>query len=186
MQRPPLLDPDDRPAPSEDRITTWAEREAERLLDALASLDPAAPRWNFTTGPQVGAFIPRRMLHETTIHRWDLEDASGAPGPIRDDVAIDGVREYLEVLLLRSGNWHGRPAVVRTNLRGGPRLDLLLRPGEQASVQVDGDRTAPPGATLEAAPVEMLLAWWGRRPLTTLLTAGDDELITEVRRYAGT
>ena len=186
MRRPPPLDPDDRPAPSDDRITAWAEREAERLLVALASLDPAAPRWNFTTGPQVGAFIPRRMLHETTIHRWDLEDATGAAGPIREEVAIDGVHEYLEVLLLRSGDWHGDPAVVRTSLRGGPRLDLMLRPGEQASVQVDGDPTAPPDAILEAAPVEMLLAWWGRRPLTTLLTSGDDELITEVRRFART
>jgi hypothetical protein len=77
----------------------WAEKQAELLFGALARLDHEAPRWNFSPGPQLGAFIPRRMHHETAIHRWDLAGAQGSPEPFADEVAADGVIEYLEVFL---------------------------------------------------------------------------------------
>jgi hypothetical protein len=65
MQRPPEPDVDDRPAADDDRVVAWADQQADLLLDALERLDPEAPRWNFSLGPQLGAFIPRRMHHET-------------------------------------------------------------------------------------------------------------------------
>src|SRR5690625_5299130 len=124
MQRPPPLEPDDRPHAEDARDVDWARRETTKLVTALEQLDPAAPRWNFTTGPQVGAFIPRRMLHETTIHRWDLQGAYGQSGHFDTEVARDGVREVLEALRLRWGPWEGPPAIVRTQIEGGPTIDL--------------------------------------------------------------
>jgi uncharacterized protein (TIGR03083 family) len=142
MERPPPLDPDARPAAEDDGVVDWAREQAAGLLDALERLDPTAPRWNFTTGPQVGGFIPRRMLHETTIHRWDAEGANGILGDLDVEVARDGVREYREVLRRRWGAWDGGPVVVRTELEGGPTIDLALRPGEEPGVRVDPDPAA--------------------------------------------
>jgi uncharacterized protein (TIGR03083 family) len=191
MQRPPALDPDDRPSASEDRIVEWAREQAVGLLEALGRLDPTAPRWNFTTGPQVGGFIPRRMLHETTIHRWDAEGANGIDGHLDVEVARDGVREYLEVLRLRWGAWGGNPAVVRTEVAGGPTIDLVLRTGEQPDVRVDAVASEPGGVataevTLHAEPELAYLAWWGRRPLDTIAVDGDPSLLAQVRGYART
>lgn len=196
MHRPPRLDPDDRPEADDDRIVAWAEEQAARLLTALRHLDPDAPRWNFTTGPQVGAFIPRRMLHETTIHRWDLENAYGTPGSIGEDVARDGVREYLEVLRLRWDPWEGEPAVVRTDLGGGDTIDLRLEPGAEPQVRSidagseDGapvdDVATEPDVILQADPVTLYLAWWGRRSLTASLIAGEAAVVGRVRAVART
>jgi uncharacterized protein (TIGR03083 family) len=184
MRRPPAPDPDDRPDVHDDRVVDWAADQAAALLDALAELDPEAPRWNFSPGPQVGAFIPRRMLHETTIHRWDAEGAVGARSPIDPVVAADGIVEYLEVFLPRSGAWAGRPTVLHTVVDGGPTLELLLEPGATA---VLGD--APlrvPDIVVGGSPEAVLLAWWDRAPLEALRTAGDADALADVRNFAYT
>ncbi len=204
--RPAPPDPDDRPTVEDDRVAEWAREQAAGLLQALEALDPAAPRWNFTTGPQVGAFIPRRMLHETTIHRWDAEGAQGSDARIEVEVARDGVREYLEVLRLRWGPWGGRPATVRIEVAGGPTIELVLRPDEEPDVQVDAPAEDPgpqpdvqvdaglqgsqPAsgdvAVIRADPVAAYLAWWGRRSLVELGRDRDAALLTQVRDYART
>ena len=184
MERPPPLDPDDRPDASDDRIVAWANEQADLLLTALEHLDPDAPRWNFTTGPQVGAFIPRRMLHETTIHRWDLQGAYGIRGNLDVEVARDGVREYLEVLRLRWDPWGGQPAVLRTEVEGGPTINLVLRTDEQPDVRVEADNSSEPDATLRADAPTLFLAWWGRSPLGASLIAGPPTLVDEVRGCA--
>lgn len=185
-ERPLPLDPDDRPDASDDRIVAWANEQADLLLSALERLDPDAPRWNFTAGPQVGAFIPRRMLHETTVHRWDLQGAYGIRGNLDVEVARDGVREYLEALRLRWGPWGGQPAVVRTEVKGGPTIDLVLRTDEPPDVRVDGASSGEPDALLRADAPTLFLAWWGRYPLTASLAAGRSALLADVRRYART
>lgn len=186
LQRPPEPEPDvdDRPAADDDRVVAWAEHQADLLLDALARLDPEAPRWNFSRGPQIGAFIPRRMHHETAVHRWDLEGARGTLGSFDDGVASDGVREYVEVLLPRSGRWVGAPAVVHTVIDGGPTIELELSP-DAWPVSRDDPRRKP-DAVVAGTSDRLLLAWWGREPLSALRRAGDPSVVDEVRRFAHT
>jgi uncharacterized protein (TIGR03083 family) len=202
LERPPPLDPDDRPIAEDDRVFDWSREQAAGLLEALGRLDPEAPRWNFTTGPQVGGFIPRRMLHETTIHRWDVEGAHGIRGHLDVEVARDGVREYLEALRLRWGTWGGVPAVVRTELDAGPTIDLVLRSGEVPDVLIDADargrgpqdgdwasgtdEMARADVVLRTDPVTAYLAWWGRLPLADIADRGEPALIGEIRTYART
>lgn len=184
LQRPPEPDVDDRPAADDDRVVAWAEHQADLLVDALRRLDPEAPRWNFSRAPQLGAFIPRRMHHETAIHRWDLEDAQGTRGAFDDEVASDGVREYLEVFLPRSGQWAGAPAVVHTAIADGPILELELSPDAWPVSRDEPQRK--PDAVVAGTSHQLLLAWWDREPLSALRRAGDPSVIDEVRRFAHT
>lgn len=184
MRRPPEPDPDDRPPASDDQIVAWADEQADLLVEALAGLDPEAPRWNFSRGPQVGAFIPRRMHHETAMHRWDLEGAQAIRGTFDDEAALDGVREYLEVFLPRSGRWTGASAIVHTVVIDGPSLELVLCPDGWPIVRDDAEQE--PDAVVAGTPEQLLLAWWGRAPLSDLRRIGAPAVIDEVRRFTYT
>lgn len=91
----------------------WLTEGAHRLVTTLATLDPAAPSWHpFTTSP-VAAFWPRRMAHETVLHRIDAQLAVGQaptdPATAIDPVlASDTVDEYFEVMLPAALQRRGR------------------------------------------------------------------------------
>jgi uncharacterized protein (TIGR03083 family) len=191
MQRPPPVGDDDRPSPDDDGVVPWARSQGQRLLESLAGLDPAESRWNFTTGPQVAAFIPRRMLHETAVHRWDLQQAHGVPGPIGTAVAHDGVEEYLEVQVGRSGPWPAAAATLRVAPAGADPIEVVLRPGEAAVLRRlrgrgVGQPPQGPEATVAGPAESLLLGLWGRQPLAAMTTEGDRSLVSAFRSFART
>lgn len=183
MQRPPRLEIDDRPSVEDDAVAGWARHETAALIAALERLDPSEPRWNFTDGPQVGAFIPRRMLHETTVHRWDLQAAYTRPDPIPRDVAIDGVREFLEVQLPRSGDWPGPHARVRVFAHDQYLTDLELSPGSRVFPRSESTHDARPDLLIRGDAERLLLAWWGRTSLLEV-AEGAAELVRTVDSFA--
>jgi len=68
----------------------------DRLVTTLEVTDPSTPAWNFTSLPQTVSFWPRRMEHETTIHRVDAERAAGeTPSRIDHAHAVDGIDELV-------------------------------------------------------------------------------------------
>ncbi len=196
--RPGPVPDDPRPQAGDPAVAAWAREETRLLLDALEDLDPDAERWNFTPGPQVGAFIPRRMLHETAVHRHDLEEAYGRPSPIPPDVARDGVLEFLEVQLSRSGPWPDEPLRLDVEVDGDLVAHVILEPGEAARVTPGGPVpvAAPASAVTGSAPLaadvvlagtghELVLALWGRRPLAPVAT-GDTARLAAFRGFVRT
>lgn len=75
----------------------WLREGIGRLLDAFRSGDPDAEVWGWGADKHV-RFWPRRMLHETTIHRADLEITNGTEPHIDPSVATDGIDEFFENL----------------------------------------------------------------------------------------
>jgi uncharacterized protein (TIGR03083 family) len=165
----------DRPA--EEDLLAFARAEADRLVDVLAGLDPWAPRWNWSSGPQTAAFVARRMAHETAVHRVDAEQAAGEAAPVDARLAADGVDELLTVFLPASGDYRGPAGFVGvaetdTGRAWAVRLDppeaevvspmkMPKRPGELEQIHVPAS--------------QLLLVLWGRRdapgkrPLLTAL-----------------
>jgi uncharacterized protein (TIGR03083 family) len=90
----------DRP-PKGDAIVDWSAEAISPLLAALKEAR-AAGGWNFVGADDVdGSFWPRRMAIETSIHRWDAEDAVGGAGetsPIDAPLAAEGIEEELTLL----------------------------------------------------------------------------------------
>ncbi|MBW3603671.1 MAG: maleylpyruvate isomerase family mycothiol-dependent enzyme [Actinobacteria bacterium] len=93
-QRPSQPDIDRRP----DDLIAWFEAGARGVADVLAACPPSTDVWTFA-GERTARFWRRRMALETTIHRWDVQQAVDRPAPIADDVAAAGVTEALEVYL---------------------------------------------------------------------------------------
>ena len=92
-------------------------------------LDPEAPAWNLAPQPKKAGFWPRRMAHETAVHRWDAQLAIAAGEPIEAKLAADGVSEVLDTWLPAGrrhlpGQWHG---VVQLTARRTPAQEWYLR-----------------------------------------------------------
>jgi uncharacterized protein (TIGR03083 family) len=96
-------------------VSEWYAGKAEDLHEVLRGSDPATPCWNFAFGDGSTGFWRRRQLHETTIHRVDLDLASGGTSDVAADIATDGVDEVLRVFLHRMHR-RGHPAELSAPL----------------------------------------------------------------------
>lgn len=134
-----------------------------------------------------GGFWPRRMAHETAVHRWDAQLAIAAGEPIEAKLAADGISEVLDTWLPAgrravSGQWHGVVQLTATDaaqdwylrLRGEgvALLDTATVFGHEdhhARVQVTGTAS------------DLLLALWGRIGYDALGVTGDRTLLDGLR-----
>lgn len=172
-------------APRDDGVLEWYAEGLAELLLLLDAVDPALPAWNFSpAAPKVAAFWPRRMAHETAVHRWDAQAASGPPVAFDPPVAADGVDEVLTVLVphhpARAEGGPGPDGSVHVHLTDTPGEWLVRLAG--TAVEVTSGHAGADSA-LRGPASDTLLALWGRRPLDAppLEVLGDPELAAAVR-----
>jgi uncharacterized protein (TIGR03083 family) len=72
----------------------WLREGGRALVEALRAADPNDPMWAWGTDQHV-RFWSRRQLHETFVHRLDLELAGGATSYVDPAVAFDAIDEFL-------------------------------------------------------------------------------------------
>jgi uncharacterized protein (TIGR03083 family) len=149
--------------PSEHGLLDAITETANGLIETLSATEPSTPIWTWSANKTAG-FVPRRMAHEISIHRWDCENATGEAAEIEADMAWDGVSEFFELFLLREGGeWSGDPATVR-----------LVRTDTKESLDARSPGSAEEPRTTIAAPAsDLMLAVWGRLPLSALDVEGD-------------
>jgi uncharacterized protein (TIGR03083 family) len=88
----------DVPVPGDRaQLPQWLADGAADVVAAFRESDPDAAMWAWGADKHA-RFWPRRMLHETTVHRADAELALGREPAIEPAVAIDGVDELLDNL----------------------------------------------------------------------------------------
>jgi uncharacterized protein (TIGR03083 family) len=73
---------------------TWLRRGGTALLVTLRQGDPAAPMWAWGADQHL-RFWSRRQLHETMVHRLDLELATGEVPLVEPEIASDAIDEFL-------------------------------------------------------------------------------------------
>lgn len=178
------------PAGHQD-LADFVRTGAAPLLAELAAHRPdeSAPTW-WPDEPNYG-FWRRRMAHETTVHRYDVQGAAGmVPDEVPDDIALDGIDEVLTLWFLHrlavlgvSGT-RDQVVLVRT---GG--LEWLTRAGaEHTSTrrpvdQVDADEPAAADvahATVSGDPMQVYLWLWGRRPDRAVDMEGSQDAIAQL------
>jgi uncharacterized protein (TIGR03083 family) len=87
--------------PGDHDLGDWFRAGADDLVTTLRDLAADAPTWHPFPTERVGRVWPRRLAHETSIHRWDLQAAVGDPDPIDPELASDGIDEYFEIAIPR-------------------------------------------------------------------------------------
>lgn len=171
------------PAPgTTGELAVWIEQGTIDLVATLEALDPDAPTWHPFPVPRTGAVWPRRQAQETSVHRWDAQDAVGVAEPIEELLAADGVGEYVEVMLPRmlergAVSLPARPGRVELRVEGGPSWWVEAVDGVLASSSsTAGSATHDPDAVLIGGAEDLLLVLWGRREPDVLVVDGDAEL----------
>lgn len=162
-----------RPSPDPDESMSDL---LDRAVGVLRDADPDAPAWNWADDQRAGWWC-RRMAHETSVHRWDAQEAAETTEPIDGELAADGITELIEVGL-------------RSRLRGGGSIEYpdgslhLHRTdggGEWLLATVDGELVvtfehAKGDAAARGTASELLLFLWGRGR-GTLECFGDADLL---------
>ncbi len=159
-------DPTGYPEPTrrpDDELLAWSMAQSAELETVLAGADPRERVWTWAPQQDV-AFVLRRQTHEATVHTADAEDVLGDVRPIPAALGLDGLDEWLEVM-------------VPGALPQGPPPDA--HPVVLHAVDADAERTLFPGtrpfpiAALTGTAGDLLLAVWRRVPLEVLTVDGD-------------
>ena len=149
--------------PPDDKLVSWFRQGANRLVDTLAGADPDLPCWNWSSVvPDTAAFVPRRMAHEASVHRWDAQAAAERPLPIDSELAADGVDEFFFVHLPEEETSPPAPGKsVHLHRTDGPGEWLVRMEADGASISLDhvkGDAAVRAGAS------DLVLMLWRRVP----------------------
>jgi uncharacterized protein (TIGR03083 family) len=154
-------------------LTAWFREGHARLVATLASASPDVRCWHFLPAPSPLAFWARRQAHETAVHRFDAESATGGtPSGMDAGFAADGIEELLF-------GFHARPkSRVRTE---EPRVLRVRATDTDDAVWTVRLSQEPPAAERGASgdadcevagpAARLYLALWNRLPFPSV--AGD-------------
>lgn len=153
-------------------LADWYAGITEELVETLAVAELDAPAWTFA-GPGTAGYWLRRMLHETALHRWDLESALGGPAattPLAEDVAVDTVDEFctaMRPLMVALGEPPAVTIRVRAVLQAPEGLATGSEPVGSTDPGVDLEWVLPgadgsPEAQVVGPPETLALLLWGR------------------------
>jgi uncharacterized protein (TIGR03083 family) len=156
-------------------------RELLAELTAHQPDEPCATWWPADTSY---GFWRRRMAHETTVHRVDVQAAAGRTvDSINEDVAVDGIDEVLILwfghrlaVLGVGGTWRGTVGVTAGErswlIRAGPEGMNARRATSAELADVD--------ALVSGPPAQVYLWLWGRLPPRVVQWNGDGDAIAQV------
>lgn len=162
-------------------VADYFAEGATELLTELARDEPEAPAASWWPADRTNGFWRRRMAHETTIHRVDVQTAdpeiTEVTG-IADDVALDGIDEVLSL-------WFGQrlPMIGLSGTREGSvgvRVGehnwlALAAPGRTVAWRCSAEEIRDVDAMVSGAPMQVYLWLWGRAAPGSVTLSGADE-----------
>jgi uncharacterized protein (TIGR03083 family) len=181
-------------APRErEALLAWLAASTQELLDALREAGPDRGCWTWwgkSQSPRTCAAAARRQLHEIAVHTYDAQVTVGAPQPLPDEVALDGVEEFLSTICTTTVAWPYEPAAVdyhATEGRSwrnwlsddGVRAARLHTPGTMPDTAAVEDPDAA-DASARGTANELVLAFYGRIPLDSLKLDGNRRLFDQL------
>ncbi|ROP37955.1 maleylpyruvate isomerase family mycothiol-dependent enzyme [Saccharothrix texasensis] len=163
-------------SPGADPID-WYRTGAASLITVLDPERAASPAATWCPWDRTLGFWVRRMAHETAVHRFDAQAATGSAAPLEPGLAADGIDEVLHL-------WLGchQPPGVHTS---GQAVTLRV-PGREWTVAlhegvVDYCPQATPAAVVSGSPSAVDLWLWGRVGEEHVSVEGDVSVVRSLR-----
>jgi uncharacterized protein (TIGR03083 family) len=176
----------DATAPREpEALQAWLAESTQLLLDALREAGPDRGcwgSWGKSQLPLTCAGAARRQLHEIAVHTYDAQLTVGAAQPVPEQIALDGVEEFLLTFCTTTEAWPHEPAVVGYHATEGRSWRHWLDADGSRLARLDAAGTADATAeavvgSIEGAANELLLAFYDRIPFDSVKIDDDQGVI---------
>ena len=165
-------------------LADFVRSGVEPLLEELAAHNADDPCGTWWPEEANCGFWARRLAHETTVHRMDVQAAARMPlDPVADDVVVDGVDEVLSLWFTHRlavlGVRGSRDGVVAVRVAG--RV-WLARSGQAGSAawRASAEEAEPADADVTGVPVQVYRWLWGRISDREVEVNGDHDAIAQL------
>jgi uncharacterized protein (TIGR03083 family) len=184
-------------APQErEALLAWSAAATQQFLAALREVGPDRGCWAWwdeSQSPLTTGAVARHQVHEAVLHTYDAQFAVGALQPVPDEVALDGVDEFLFTVSSTTVAWPYEPAVIdvhategrswRISLTAdGVRLTRLPAPDATTATAV-GESPDVAFASISGTAAELLLMLYDRTSIDTLTIDGDRRQLELLRDW---
>lgn len=171
-------------SPSDGDLVAFVRTGLEQLLAELRRHDPTEPCDTWWPADRTHGFWRRRMAHETTVHRVDVQAAAGGPvNPIDSDIALDGIDELLFLWFAHRLNELGlsSPQQGAVALSAAQRRWLaIFERGRSTARRVNDADARSADAMVRGDPMAVYLWSWGRLPDQSVEISGDQEAVAHL------
>ena len=171
----------DAPAPPREReaLDAWLAESTQALLDALREAGPDRGcwvGWGDSQSPRTCGAVARHQVQELAVHTYDAQVTAGDPRPLPDEVALDGVDEFLVTCVATSSAWPNEPATIEYHVPEGG--SWRIRP------DADGARIGPAegaaSVSVTASASDFVLWFYGRAEPEAKKLDGDARVIDQI------
>ncbi|MFE2309435.1 maleylpyruvate isomerase family mycothiol-dependent enzyme [Streptomyces sp. NPDC059411] len=174
-------------APRErEALLAWLAESTEQLLDALREAGPDGGCWTWWEDSQspasVGA-VARHQLQQFAVHTYDAQITIGAPQPLPEEVALDGVEEFLSTCVATTSAWPHKPALLDFHASEGRSWRLSLSADGARTARLSGPGTTPADASFRGTASELVFILYNRIPVDSLELDGDRRLFEQLRDW---
>jgi uncharacterized protein (TIGR03083 family) len=160
-----------------EALLAWSAESTEELLRALREFGPdrgCYTWWDRSESPQTSGAVARHQVQEAAVHTYDAQITLGTPQPLPDEVALDGVDEFLSTCCAGAYHWPYEPCTVEYQATEGGAWRLSLD-----ADRVGLSRLPTPGeanASVRGTASELVLALYARIPVDSLKVGGEPRL----------
>ncbi|MFJ4989528.1 maleylpyruvate isomerase N-terminal domain-containing protein [Streptomyces sp. NPDC088732] len=170
----------------------WLAGATRELLDALREAGPDRGCWTWwgdSQSPQTCGAVARHQLQQLAVHTYDAQLTVGGAEPLPEEVALDGVDEFLSTCCATTSAWPHEPAIVDYHATEGRswRLWLSADGARTARIPTPGATSATPDETVDASARgtahELVMVLYGRIPADSLKLEGDPRLFDLLQEW---
>ena len=166
--------------PDDDELIDWYVETHSNLVSSLEAAPDDVDSWTFLPAPTPKAMWARRQAHETAVHRFDAEEASGDESGFDAAFADDGIDELLAAFAPRGTSFPVDEAssmlVHATDT--GTRWHVTMSP--EGITTFKG--TGPTDVTLAGRATDLYLAVWNRGDDSAIDVDGDLDVLDTWRQ----
>nr|BFE72348.1 hypothetical protein GCM10020092_056490 [Actinoplanes digitatis] len=122
--------------------------------------------------PQTAGAVARHQVQELAVHTYDVQVALGAPLPLPDEVALDGVEDFLLTCCAGDYHWPYEPATIDYHATEGHTWRVELAADGVRCTRL-ATATSAADVSVEGTASELVLLFYGRVPVESLKMEGD-------------